>query len=633
MDADGPWVLPLSEAAEAGPSRAGGKAAHLARLGREGFRVPRGFCVPVASYERFVSEARLQSLVEMELGRKPFAEMRWEEIWDSALRIRSAFARAPIPRPISEAIRQGVGKLGRDRPLAVRSSAPEEDSARSFAGLHDSYLGVVGAEAVFDAIRKVWASLWSDAALLYRKELDLDPFRSRMAVVVQEVVVASPSGVAFARDPRDPSRDQAIIEAVAGPCSGLVGGHVDPDRWALKRPMGEVLRWEPGERSSSAVPVPLLDPEELADLFRCLGNVETAFGWPPDVEWTGTRERLTLLQARPITAPGTPADDGREWYLTLRPDSGRLSDLARRVSEDLIPQLRRQGDALAAEAIESLDDGGLSAAIADRLETLRRWRKVYRDEFIPFAHGVRQLAVYYNDAVRPRDPYEFVGLLRGEDMLATQRNRALQALASELARSEELLSTLETARGQVSGRPPGVDIGELVRGVPGGDRFTEELDRIRRTFMDVSFAGERLAERNDSLWPLLVEMARAPVGPATSREPATPESTAVDPLERRLFDAVGEDRHGEAAEMLRIGQLSWALRDDDNLLLGRVESQLLRALSLAAARLRDSGRLRGREPRERTPPSSCAPCGIRKRSPWTSRREKDPTRPWGNATT
>jgi pyruvate,water dikinase len=65
---------------------------------------------------------------------------------------------------------------------------------------------------------------------------------------------------------------------------------------------------------------------------------------------------------------------------------------------------------------------------------------------------------------------------------------------------------------------------------------------------------------------------------------------------------VGEDRHSEAAEMLRIGQLSWALRDDDNLLLGRVESQLLRALSLAAARLRDSGRLRGREPREADAP-------------------------------
>ena len=602
MDADGPWVLPLSEAAEAGPSRAGGKAAHLARLGREGFRVPRGFCVPVASYERFVSEARLQSLVEMELGRKPFTEMRWEEIWDSALRIRSAFARAPIPRPISEAIRQGMEELGRDRPLAVRSSAPEEDSARSFAGLHDSYLGVVGAEAVFDAIRKVWASLWSDAALLYRKELDLDPFRSRMAVVVQEVVVASPSGVAFARDPRDPSRDQAIIEAVAGPCSGLVGGHVDPDRWALRRPKGEVLRWEPGERSSSAVPVPLLDPEELADLFRCLGNVEKAFGWPPDVEWTGTRERLTLLQARPITAPATPTDDAREWYLTLRPDPGWLSDLAHRVSEDLIPQLRRQGDALAAEAIESLDDTGLSAAIAERLETLRRWRKIYRDEFIPFAHGVRQLAVYYNDAVRPRDPYEFVGLLRGEDMLATQRNRALQALASELSRSEELLSTLEGARSRESGRSPGVDIGELVREVPGGERFMEELDRIRSTFMDVPFAGERLAARSDSLWPLVLEMARAPAGPGTSREPATPESSAFDQLERRLFEAVGADRHREAAEMLRIGQLSWALRDDDNLLLGRVESQLLRALSLAAARLRDSRRLRGREPREADAP-------------------------------
>jgi pyruvate,water dikinase len=404
--------------------------------------------------------------------------------------------------------------------------------------------------------------------------------------------------VAFARDPRDPSRAQVIIEAVAGPCSDLVGGHADPDRWVLKRPTGEVLRWEPGGRSSSTAPAPLLDPQEVAELFRCLGTIESIFGWPPDVEWTGTGKRLTLLQARPITAPAAPTDDDRKWYLSLRPEPDRLARLARRVSEDLIPELRRVGDEMAAETIEALDDAGLSVAIAERRETLERWRKIYWDEFIPLAHGVRQLAIYYNDAVRPRDPYEFVGLLRGEDMLATRRNRALQALASELAGNEDLLSTLETARGRVSGEPGGVDLGQLLRDVPGGGVFTEELQRIQHTFMDVSFAGERLAERSDSLWPLLLEMARSPVDPEMSTNPATREPSAVDQLERRLFDAVGEERHQEASEMLRIGRLSWALRDDDNLLLGRVESQYLRALSLAAARLRDTGRLRGREPRE-----------------------------------
>ena len=79
----------------------------------------------------------------MELGRKPFESMRWEEVWDTALRIRSAFLSAPVPPAIAEAIAAAVRKLGIEKPLAVRSSAPGEDSAlRSFAGLHESSMGL-----------------------------------------------------------------------------------------------------------------------------------------------------------------------------------------------------------------------------------------------------------------------------------------------------------------------------------------------------------------------------------------------------------------------------------------------------------------------------------------------------------
>ena len=99
-----------------------------------------------------------------------------------------------------------------------------------------------------DAVRTVWASLWSDAALLYRRELALDPRQSRMAVLVQEVEVEDCSGVAFGRDPRDPEADCAIIEAVPGQCALLVDGSVDPDRWTLQRSSGAVIQWRPGHR-------------------------------------------------------------------------------------------------------------------------------------------------------------------------------------------------------------------------------------------------------------------------------------------------------------------------------------------------------------------------------------------------
>jgi hypothetical protein len=112
----------------------------------------------------------------------------------------------------------------------------------SFAGLHESIVGVEGDRAVLDAVRTVWASLWSDAALLYRRELSLDPHRSRMAVLVQAVELAERSGVAFNRDPRSLDADRAVIEAVPGPCALLVDGSVDPDRWILARQIPELHR-------------------------------------------------------------------------------------------------------------------------------------------------------------------------------------------------------------------------------------------------------------------------------------------------------------------------------------------------------------------------------------------------------
>ena len=274
MDPRIEWVIPLAEAADFDERFIGGKAAKLAQLAQAGFRIPNGFCITTAAYEHFLQEGTLVNVIRMELGRKPFEAMRWEEIWDAALRIRSAFLAAPIPDAVAQEIGIAVAKLGADKAVAVRSSAPGEDSVnRSFAGLHESFVGLVGKEAVLDAVRLVWASLWSDAALLYRHELSLDPSQSRMAVLVQEVINEDRSGVAFGRDPRDAQEDRAIVEAVPGPCSDLVDGAVDPDRWILKRSSGEVLEWRPGDRENGDAQIPILAAGDLSALYRTLLRV------------------------------------------------------------------------------------------------------------------------------------------------------------------------------------------------------------------------------------------------------------------------------------------------------------------------------------------------------------------------
>ena len=480
--------------------------------------------------------------------------------------------------------------------MAVRSSAPGEDSQqRSFAGLHESIVGVQGDRAVLDAVRTVWASLWSDAALLYRRELSLDPHLSRMAVLVQAVETANRSGVAFGRDPRSPDADRAVVEAVPGPCALLVDGSVDPDRWILTRTSGELVEWRPGRRGSDEE-TPLLDARDLEHLLGVLSRIEALFAWPPDVEWTGRAPDTVVLQARPITSTPPDAEDERGWYLTLRPTLRRLSALAARVTDELIPALESEGARFAAQALAVCTDAELAAALLERSDALRRWKTIYWDEFIPLAHGVRQLARYYTDTVRPDDPYEFVGLLKSEDMLATRRNQAMADLAATLRGNARLRLAVSDACAALAGATAKTwrQWLEPVRELSGGPGFVDALEGLASEFMDVMYGAERLLDRPDLLLHTLLELADVAPRDARPAEPR-PGFGRAD-LEARLFDAVGPARRDEAVEVLRIGRVSWRLRDDDNLLLSRVESQLNRAVAMALDRLRTAGRLR-REPR------------------------------------
>ena len=158
----------------------------------------------------------------------------------------------------------------------------------------------------------------------------------------------------------------------------------------------------------------------------------------------------------------------------------RLTDLAKRVTEDLIPELESEGARFAAEELQQYDDAQLAAAIQERLDSLRRWKEIYWDEFIPFAHGVRRLAQYYNDAVRPVDPYEFVGLLKSEDMLASRRNRAMASLAARLRRTDSSRIPLPTALGALAAADTTAwrQTLEPVLSLPHGSEFFEELNAL-----------------------------------------------------------------------------------------------------------------------------------------------------------
>ncbi len=589
MGAGPELILSLAETAARTDAEVGGKARGLARLMAAGYRVPPGFCIGAAAYERFVTGNDLTATIGMELGRKPLDTMRWEELWDAALRIRAAFLAAPLPRDLAAAVVAAHRQLATG-PVAVRSSAPGEDAAgRSFAGLHESVVGVTDPADLLDAVRIVWSSLWSDAALLYRRELGLDVASSRMAVVVQEFAAAPVSGVAFGRDPRAPGDDLQIIEAVPGSCDGLVGGMVDPDRWVLDRSSGATVDWTPGDRGH-ADPQPLLAAEDLDALHRTLHGVESLLGCPPDVEWTGHASNLTLLQARPVTAAALArADDERAWYLSLRPGAARLADLCKRVTEDLIPALADVGASFAAEPLEQLSNAALAEAIMARHEAHEHWKAIYKEEFIPFAHGVRRFGQYYNDTLQPDDPYAFVALLEHEPMIASARNAALARLADTLRRNPELtawLARLDVADAAAD-RRRWRETAEALTDLAGGDAFGRQFDAFLDQYMDLTYDDASLDDRPDLVLTIVQQLADG--DPA-----AWPDDDAAGDREERFLAAVGPERREEAREVLRVARLSWRLRDDDNVLMGRLRNQLQRGLDLAAARLRAAGRLPAR---------------------------------------
>ena len=273
--------------------RVGGKAANLGELISAGFPVPPGFAVTTAAYT--LTAAALDT--------------------SDPAGAREAVAKAELPAPVATAVRATYLGLGVDVPVAVRSSATAEDLPwASFAGQQDTYLNVVGADEVLDAVRRCWASLWTDRAVSYRETQGIDHAAVQIAVVVQQMVDARVAGVLFTADPVTGTRDRSVIDASPGLGEAVVSGAVNPDHIVVD---ARGVHVTPGDKAVQVRPlpgggveqVPVIDAggacltDEQATALAELGRrVESHFGAPQDIEWALDADgRLWLTQARPIT--------------------------------------------------------------------------------------------------------------------------------------------------------------------------------------------------------------------------------------------------------------------------------------------------------------------------------------------
>jgi pyruvate,water dikinase len=210
--------------------------------------------------------------------------------------------------------------------VAVRSSASDEDGAQhSFAGQLDSFL-FVAANEVPDKVAAVWRSGFNERIMAYRREHGLSPVPRPPAVLIQRMVQADVSGVAFGADPVSGRRAVAVVGALYGLGTGLVSGECDADTYHVDRESRICLRTIADKRVAHRAaagtgegtrPLPVPEPSRhqpaltdaqiraVAELVRSTGN---HFGRPQDIEWAIEGDRLYLLQSRPITSLSQTAD-------------------------------------------------------------------------------------------------------------------------------------------------------------------------------------------------------------------------------------------------------------------------------------------------------------------------------------
>jgi pyruvate,water dikinase len=259
----------------------GGKAASLSRLARLYHRVPDGFSVPVT----VMDEAHPLDLRD-----------------EVAAAISDLMACHGLP----------------DFVAAVRSSAVDEDgAAASFAGQHETYLNIVGADEIIRAITRCWESARSEHALDYRRRQGLSVERPQLAVLVQQLVAADVAAVAFSANPATGNRAEIMINASWGLGESIVGGTVTPDAFVVCRADLEIAQRVIADKQRMTIAGPggtrqvdvprflrqeaSLNDEQVVEVAKLALTLEATMKHPVDVECAFAGGNLYLLQCRPIT--------------------------------------------------------------------------------------------------------------------------------------------------------------------------------------------------------------------------------------------------------------------------------------------------------------------------------------------
>ncbi|MED3383894.1 phosphoenolpyruvate synthase [Bacillus subtilis] len=309
-------VLGLHEIEKTQLSLVGGKGLHLGELSKiQGIQVPEGFCVTTVGYQKAIEQNEtLQVLLDQLTMLK--VEDR-DQVGKISRKIRQIIMEVDIPSDVVKAVAQYLSQFGEEHAYAVRSSATAEDLPHaSFAGQQDTYLNIIGVDAILQHISKCWASLFTDRAVIYRMQNGFDHSQVYLSVIVQRMVFPQASGILFTADPITSSRKVLSIDAGFGLGEALVSGLVSADCYKVQD--GQIIdkriatkklaiygRKEGGTETqqidSDQQKAQTLTDEQILQLARIGRQIEAHFGQPQDIEWCLARDTFYIVQSRPIT--------------------------------------------------------------------------------------------------------------------------------------------------------------------------------------------------------------------------------------------------------------------------------------------------------------------------------------------
>ncbi|WP_267377750.1 phosphoenolpyruvate synthase [Bacillus sp. GM_Baccil_2] len=310
------FVLDFQEIEKTQLFLVGGKGLNLGELTNiQGIQVPEGFCVTTVGYEKAIEQnEELQTLLQQ------LTKLKMEEraqIGEMSKKIREVIMAVEIPTDVVEAVAHYLSRFGNEHAYAVRSSATAEDLPyASFAGQQDTYLNIIGEEAILQHVRKCWASLFTERAVTYRMQNGFEHNQVSICVVIQKMVFPEASGILFTADPITSNRKVLSIDASFGLGEALVSGLVSADNYKVKedeivekviatKKLAIYGRKEGGTERKKIAPnqqkLQTLSEQQILQLASIGRQIEAYFGCPQDIEWCLAHNTFYIVQSRPIT--------------------------------------------------------------------------------------------------------------------------------------------------------------------------------------------------------------------------------------------------------------------------------------------------------------------------------------------